>query len=384
MELTRRRFIAATPLSAMGLLSAATGLSLLAPGTAKASTSARDKHREPLEDFIYDIENGSEGWSGAGGTAKEATVEEFPVSQSIAGVLMTLKPGAFRELHWHSIAAEWAYVLEGRVRTTVISPDGSSSTDVFEVGDIWYFPKGHGHCLECLGDKTCKFILGFDSGHFSEFGTFSLTDWISHTNPGILSHNMHSNVLANQPARELYIGTGKIVTLPREPYINPDIPEGTSAHKFRMEADGILQNYAGGYTKLVSSKEFPIQTTLTALRMNIEPGAMRAMHWHPNADEWQYVMSGEGRVTIFGSHGRVKAMSYNQGKVAFIKQGYGHFIENTGKETLKLVVLFNSPVYEEVALNTWLNANPPQLIADHFGITVDQATSLVKGGSGIF
>jgi oxalate decarboxylase len=53
---------------------------------------------------------------------------------------MRLNPGGFRELHWHAIAAEWAYVLEGRVRTTVISPDGQAETDEFQVGDIWYFP----------------------------------------------------------------------------------------------------------------------------------------------------------------------------------------------------------------------------------------------------
>ena len=51
-----------------------------------------------------------------GGSAKEATVEEFPVSTSIAGVSMRLKPGSIRELHWHSLAAEWAYVIDGRCR----------------------------------------------------------------------------------------------------------------------------------------------------------------------------------------------------------------------------------------------------------------------------
>jgi len=49
-------------------------------------------------------------------------VEEFRASQSIAGVSMRLKPGGIRELHWHAIAAEWALVLAGTVRTTVISP----------------------------------------------------------------------------------------------------------------------------------------------------------------------------------------------------------------------------------------------------------------------
>jgi oxalate decarboxylase/phosphoglucose isomerase-like protein (cupin superfamily) len=77
----------------------------------------------PLEDFTYDLE-GSAGWVGEGGTAKEQTVKQLPVSQGIAGVSMRLRPGGLRELHCHAIAAEWAYIAKGNVRTTVISPNG--------------------------------------------------------------------------------------------------------------------------------------------------------------------------------------------------------------------------------------------------------------------
>src|SRR6266849_2560243 len=55
-------------------------------------------------------------------TAREATVEQLPISKGIAGVSMKLEPGAMRELHWHATAAEWAFVDQGRVRTTVIDP----------------------------------------------------------------------------------------------------------------------------------------------------------------------------------------------------------------------------------------------------------------------
>jgi oxalate decarboxylase len=57
-----------------------------------------------------------------GGTAKEATVVQFPVSEKLAGVYMTLEPGALRELHWHANAAEWAYVIDGSCRVTTIDP----------------------------------------------------------------------------------------------------------------------------------------------------------------------------------------------------------------------------------------------------------------------
>lgn len=37
---------------------------------------------------------------------------------------MTLEPGGVRELHWHAIAAEWAFMLEGHARITIIDPEG--------------------------------------------------------------------------------------------------------------------------------------------------------------------------------------------------------------------------------------------------------------------
>jgi oxalate decarboxylase len=390
METTRRGFISRASLSTLGLVAAASSIGALVPEKASAKTAPDNKKaltpQEELEDFVYDIENGSKGYLSEGGSAKEATVEEFPVSQSIAGVSMHLKPGAFREMHWHSIAAEWAYILDGEVRTTAITPDGTTSTDDFQKGDIWFFPKGHGHMLQCLGDKPCHFLLGFDSGHFSEFGTFSITDWISHVPPAIMAKNtgLPASFFSGLPKKELYIGIGKIAEKPRPKNINPAIPFSTSLHKFSMEKEGIYQEFKGGSVKLVSSLEFPIQNTITSMRMNIEPGAIRELHWHPNADEWQYVMQGQGELSIFGSHGRVKTMPYKKGMVGFIKQGYGHFIENTGTETLKLIILFNSPVYQEISLNDWLNSNPPQLIADHFGMSLDQASSLINHQNGIY
>ena len=131
----------------------------------------------------------SEGKVIDGSFGKEATVLQLPISKGIAGVSMKLQPGAMRELHWHATAAEWAYVNEGRVRTTVIDAHGHAETNDFEPGDIWYFPRGHGHMLQCLGDKPCHFILIFDNGYFSEFGTFSITDWIGHVPKALLAKN---------------------------------------------------------------------------------------------------------------------------------------------------------------------------------------------------
>lgn len=90
-----------------------------------------------LPTFRFELEK-SGGRAIGGSYGKEATVLQLPISKGIAGVSMRMEPGVMRELHWHATAAEWAFVTEGRVRTTVIDPQGCSETNEFEPGDIWY------------------------------------------------------------------------------------------------------------------------------------------------------------------------------------------------------------------------------------------------------
>ena len=354
----------------------------LAAGFAGAAAAAEEPAR-PLPNFKFDIENQT-GWTGEGGSAKEATVAEFPISQSIAGVSMRLKPGAMRELHWHSLAAEWAYMLEGRCRITVISPDGQAEISDFGPGDTWYFPRGHGHALQGLGPGECHFLLGFDNGHFSEFGTFSVTDWMAHTPPAILARSLGVPVaaLANLPKKEVYIGTGKVPPQTIGSLRNNDLQPAQFSHKYRLGEQPAV-TFPGGEERIVSSKEFPIQTTLTAVRMDLKPGALRELHWHPHADEWQYFVHGRARVGIFGSHGRVRTEEFGPGQVAFIPQGYGHYVEQVGDQDTQMLILFNSGVYQEISLSAWLGANPDYLLEDNFSLTKSVVDQLPKKSKGI-
>src|SRR5579864_1295182 len=346
--------------------------------------AAAEEHKQhaPLQEFKYDIE-ASEGRVTAGGSAKEANVDEFHISESMAGVSMRLKPGGLRELHWHAIAAEWAFVIRGNVRTTVISPSGEAESADFGPGDVWYFPKGHGHALQCLGPEEAHFVLVFDNGHFSEFGTFSITDWLSRTSPTVLSRNLNlpSSAFAGLVKDEAYILPGKIPPAVPERF-RGNFRENQSPHKFRLGATQPI-SFPGGEERIVSSKEFPIQKTLTGVIQDLRPGALRELHWHPNADEWQYYVSGRARVTIFGAHGRAATEEFRPGQIAFIKQGFGHFVEQVGDEPTKILILFNSPVYEEISLAGWLGANPSALIADNFGFSSEQVGSLPKASKGI-
>jgi len=344
-----------------------------------------DAQEQPaaIPSLKFDIEAQTH-WKGEAGSANEATVAEFTISQSIAGVSMRLKPGAIRELHWHALAAEWAYMIEGRVRTTVVMPNGQSAIDEFGPGDTWYFPRGHGHLLQGLGPGEAHFLLGFYNGHFSEFGTFSITDWIANTPPEIASRvlNLPTSVLAKFPKKELYIGPGAVPSTILEDFRLSSSQTSQFAHKYRLDMQP-PRVFEGGMEYVVQQKDFPIQTTFTAVKMILQPGALREMHWHPHADEWQYYLSGEARMTVFGSHGRIRTEDYRKGNVGFCPQGYGHYIEQVGSQPTEILILFNSPEYQEISLANWLGGNPSSLLSANFGIPQEAIDKLPLKERGI-
>jgi oxalate decarboxylase len=273
-----------------------------------------------------------------------------------------------RELHWHATAAEWAFVTEGRVRTTVIEPQGYAETNDFEPGDIWYFPRGHGHVLECLGDKPCHFILIFDNGYFSEFGTFSITDWLGHTPKPLLAKNfgLPESSFDGFPKSEVYFARGKQPPAePAKPLQGWKLPKQT--HKHRLLAEPPHAVFKGGREWRADSTRFEISKTITGVILDLEPGALRELHWHPTADEWQYVIEGNISVTLFGSGGRYRIETLEKGDVGYIPQGFGHSIENIGTRPCRILIGFNTGVYEAIDLSQWIAGNPTDVLATNCG-----------------
>ena len=190
-----------------------------------------------------------------------------------------------------------------------------------------------------------------------------------------------SSVVAGLPKGEVYIVQGKVPTF-GEPFRNAKLEPSQLTHKYRLGAFA-PRRFAGGEERVVSSVEFPIQTTLTSARLDLEPGSLREMHWHPNSDEWQYYTKGRARVGIFGAHGRVETAEFGPGDVCFIPQGFGHWVEQLGSVTTQVVLLFNNPLYTEISLSQWLAANPARLLEDNFGVTAEVIDKLPKAALGI-
>jgi oxalate decarboxylase family bicupin protein len=217
-----------------------------------------------------------------GGWTRETTVRELGTSKELAGVNMRLEEGVIRELHWHK-EAEWAYVLEGKVRITALDSEGGSFVDDLEKGDLWYFPSGHPHSLQGLSPNGTEFLLVFDDGNFSEDSTFLLTDWMRLTPKSVLGENFRVSpeVFKAIPEKEKYIFKGS------EPGpIDDEVPSGSKGYKksklqftHKMLAQEPV-NTTGGQVRITDSTNFPISKTVAAAHLSIQPGAIREMHWH--------------------------------------------------------------------------------------------------------
>jgi oxalate decarboxylase len=309
-----------------------------------------------------------------GGWAREVTIRELPVATTMAGVNMRLKPGGIRELHWHK-EAEWAYMLAGRARITAVDAEGRNFIDDVGVGDLWNFPAGIPHSIQGL-EEGCEFLLVFDNGNFSENETFLISDWFAHTPRDVLAKNfgVPEAAFANLP-RDIehtrWILSGKVPgPLAKDTVRSPDgtVPTTYSHH---LLADKPIKA-AGGQVRIVDSTNFPAASTIAAALVDIEPGGMRELHWHPNVDEWQYFISGRARMTVFASGGKARTFDYQAGDVGYVPFAMGHYVENIGDEPVRFLEMFVSDHYADVSLNQWMALTTPELVRAH--LNIDDAT----------
>ncbi len=282
---------------------------------------------------------------------------------------MYLAAGAIRELHWHQ-SAEWAVMTRGHCRVTTIDRRGRSSVDDVESGDIWYFPAGLPHSLQGLGPDGAEFVIAFDDGAQSESNTLLLTDWIAHTPPAVLAKNFGVPVetFKDIPLHNLWIFQGKEPPSLDEDRKSARVEEGIEPVIFRLSRSPAIISNSGGSIQFADSSNFPIAKTVAAALVTVEPGGMREMHWHPNADEWQYYLRGNARMTVFNTGPKVTTNDFRAGDVGVVRRNYGHYIENTGEDVLQFVEVFRSERYEEVSLANWLSHVPPELVSQHLNI----------------
>jgi oxalate decarboxylase len=301
----------------------------------------------------------------SGGWTRQVTERELAVATTIAGVNMRLNRGGIRELHWHK-AGEWAYMLYGNARITAIDAHGHNFVEDVGVGDTWYFPSGMPHSIQGLDTDGCEFLLAFDDGSFDEDNTFLISDWFKHTPNEVLAKNfgVPASSFGHTPdPSELYIFASSVPGP-----LNSDKVPGTTAvsqsFSHRLMAQEPIKTKSGT-VRIRDSSTFPVNTTVAAALVEVDPGGLRELHWHPNNDEWQYFIEGQGRMGVFASSGQARTFDFRAGDVGYVPFAMGHYVENTGTTPLRFLELFKSSYYADLSLDTWMALTPPELLQAH-------------------
>lgn len=312
-----------------------------------------------------------------GGWSREITVRDLPIATTLAGVNMSLTPGGVRELHWHQ-QSEWAYMILGTARITSVDQNGRNFIADVGPGDLWFFPKGVPHSIQGL-DEGCEFLLVFDDGAFSDLNTLSISDWFAHTPPDVLSLNfgVPEAAFEGMPAEQVYIFQDQVPGSLANQEVQSPYGTVPLSFKHRLLAQTPIIT-PGGSVRIVDSSNFPISTTVAAALVEIKPGGMRELHWHPNADEWQYYLTGQGRMTVFAGNGIARTFDYRAGDVGYVPVAMGHYIQNTGKDTLWFLEIFRSDRFEDISLNQWMALTPQELVRDNLNASTELLDALRK------
>jgi len=309
-----------------------------------------------------------------GGWSREVTVRELPVSKAMAGVNMRLTAGGVRELHWHT-AGEWAIMLYGRARITAIDADGKSFVADTGKNDLWFFPSGIPHSIQGLEPDGAEFMLVFDDGDFSESETVLLSDSVAHLPPEVLAKNfgVAEPALKNLPKQELFIFQTAVPGPLEADQKAAAGALGKSSRDFAFRTMEMppTKRTKGGEVRIVDSSTFKVSTTTMAM-VTLHPGGLRELHWHPNADEWQYYISGKGRMTVVSTGNRARTMDFQAGDVGYVEKSLLHYIENTGDTDLIFLEMFKSSFYQDLSFSEWLAHTPPELVMAH--LNIDKAT----------
>jgi oxalate decarboxylase len=79
---------------------------------------------------------------------------------------------------------------------------------------------------------------------------------------------------------------------------------------------------------MANEKNFSLLKGMALYSLRLHNGGVREPHWHPNAAELSYCLSGKALMTIFSPGAGHDTFTVDTGEIVFVPKGYLHHIEN--------------------------------------------------------
>ncbi|KAL4882186.1 RmlC-like cupin domain-containing protein [Aspergillus karnatakaensis] len=139
-----------------------------------------------------------------GGSVKIVDPQTFPIASNFAAAVVTVHPGAMREIHWHPSSDEWTFFIRGQGRATLFEAPNIATTFDYHPGDVGYFPQSRSHFIENTGEEDLVFLEVLQADHFSDI---ALGQWLGSTDKQIVGDtlNLPDSALGKLKSEKQYV-----------------------------------------------------------------------------------------------------------------------------------------------------------------------------------
>lgn len=315
-----------------------------------------------------------------GGTRSIANADNFHILKGMSLYSLHLDKGGVREPHWHPNAVELGYCLTGRAIMTIFSPGAGHDTFTVDAGEIVFVPRGYLHHIENFYEGETKFAIAFNHEKPEDIGisgaTGSMSDRVLGHTFGVDSQYFDK---FNKSSHDILI-TSKSATTTTMPTYN----KAPNRHKLNLKGTPPLVQTKGGSASFAAANNFEILYGLACAILTLKPKGIREPHWHPNAAELDYVVSGRARMTIFSPGDSIDTFEVGPGEIVFIPPAYFHYIENIGGDDMQFAVFFSHERPEDLGISGSFGAYSNEVLASVFGVQSTLLNSLPKYQEDLF
>ena len=157
-----------------------------------------------------------------------------------------------------------------------------------------------------------------------------------------------------------------------------------SAHTFDIKSTKSQSICNGGSRTIANSDNFPILRGMATYSLKLDRGGIREPHWHPNAAELSYCLSGKALMTIFGHGATHNTFTIERDEIAFVPQGFLHHIENISEEELHFAVFFSHEKPQDIGISGAFGAYSNEVFGAVFNVDPKVFESLPKYQKDLF
>lgn len=312
------------------------------------------------------------------GNRIDVTKDNFSALNGMSVSLLTLEAGGIREPHWHPNANELSYCLKGQALMTIFSPGSVHNTFTIQQGDIVFVPQGSIHHIENIGKTPFQTILCFDHSTPEDL---QLSSSVSVMPPHILAATLN---LKPEFFSKLSMDVKGVFISQHAEKNTPKLEWETNPYKMNLEKSTLQILAKGGTVKLSNNFLLPHLEGLAAYSVKLEQQGAREPHWHPNAAELNYLISGKARITLLTPSGQVDTFDMTAGDMSFMPQGYIHHIENTATEPAQFIIFFNHSAPSDIGLSGCMGAYSNDVLASLFGVQASYFDAMTKYQNDLF